>query len=648
MAMQLDPSTNPADNFFGYVNNDWIKNNPIPPDESSWSSFNVLRVNVEHQLKNIFDDLAAADETALNPTARKVRDFYQSGMDVSRLNTMKDAPLEKLIQEIDAVQNVEDLARILGNLHRHGVNAWWTLVVEPDAKHSDVDALYIYQAGLGLPDRDYYLDASEKSALIRKQYVDYARDLAVGSAVIGGEVAARSVPGMIDLEAELARASMTRVELRDVEKQYNKMTFADIAKVAPRISWERYFEGLGAPMPEYAIVCQPDFLAAVNRQFEGVPLTDLKSYLRWHVLNGMANFLGEQFEQKVFDFYGRIFGGATEMKSRWRRVLGVVNGMLDEAVGELYVARHFGEEARAKVSALVDHLMSAYRTRIMHLDWMGDETKEKALAKLAAIEKKLGYPDHWKDIATLEIGADSYVENYMRAYAFDVDRLMKKVGKPVDRSEWHMPPQMVNAYYNPLANEIVFPAAILQPPFFDSAANDAVNFGGIGTVIGHELTHGFDDKGSLFDLHGNLAQWWMPEDKERFDVQTNHLAEQYDTFEPLPGLHVNGKLTLGENIADLGGLLIAFDGLTLSLREKPVPAVDGLSPYQQFFVNYAVTERGAVREEALRLKVQTDPHSPSRYRVNGPLSNMTEFYEAFHCAPGNALWRDPDDRVRIW
>jgi len=645
--MALDPTVKPTDDFFGYVNNVWIKDNPIPSDESRWGSFLVLRVEVEKHLKEIFEALDGASDVALDANARKVRDFYRTGMAVEKLNQLRDIPLAGIFGDIEGVKSIDDLVRVLGGLHRRGMNAWWTLVPEPDAKQSDINALYLFQAGLGLPDRDYYLNADEKSALIRKKYSEYAL-AALANAPRAGEAGVATVAVLMDIETKLAAASMTRVELRDVEKQYNKMTFAEIAKLTPRINWRIYFEALGMPVPDYAIVCQPKFMEAVDRQFETVPLGDLKTYVRWHVVNSMANFLGEDFEKLAFDFYGRTFGGATEMKSRWRRVLGVVNGMLDEAVGKLYVEQHFGEAARTKVSMLVDHLMDAYRVRIEHLDWMGNETKQKALAKLATVVKKLGYPDRWKDISRLEIGADSYAENYMRAYAFEVDRLMKKIGKPVDRSEWHMSPQTVNAYYNPLANEIVFPAAILQSPFFDPDANDAVNFGGIGTVIGHELTHGFDDQGALFDLRGNLAQWWTPEDKERFDKQTKHLAEQYDRFEPLPGLHVNGSLTLGENIADLGGLLIAHDGLTLAMHDKPIADVDGLSAHQQFFINYAVTERSAIREEALRLQVQVDLHSPSPYRVNGPLSNMPEFYEAFGCVQGDVLWREPEDRIKIW
>jgi putative endopeptidase len=372
--------------------------------------------------------------------------------------------------------------------------------------------------------------------------------------------------------------------------------------------------------------------------------------LRWHILNDLSHCLDEAREKARFDFYGRTFSGTTEMRPLWRRAQSVISALLDEAVAELYVGAHFSEGAKKKIGELVNHLMTAYRARIEKLPWMSDETKRKAVLKLAAVSRKLGYPDTWKDIEKMEIGADSYALNAMRAHRFEFDRKMKKIGGPVDRSEWYMAPQTVNACYDPLRNEILFPAAILQPPFFDPNADDAVNFGGIGTVIGHELTHGFDDQGALFDAKGNLASWWTKEDKERFDTRTERLSKQYDKFEALPGLFVNGKLTLGENIADQGGLLIAYDGLMLALQENgSVPGtIDGLSSAERFFISYAVTERSAIREEALRSQIQIDPHAPSRFRVDGPLSNMREFATAFHAAPENKLWRDPEDRVDIW
>jgi putative endopeptidase len=451
----------------------------------------------------------------------------------------------------------------------------------------------------------------------------------------------------IAIETRLAKASMTRVELRDPEKQYHKMTLPELAEAAPLIDWKKYFEAARAVMPAYVIVCQPEFIKEVNAILKEVPLGDIKAYLRWHALNGAANFLGEAFEAEAFEFYGRTFGGATEIKPRWRRVLSVVNSMLDEAVGRLYVEKHFSEESKKKINALVDKLTEAYTLRIEKLDWMSLETKEKALAKLGAVKRKLGYPDKWRDYGALEIGADSYFENYIRAHIFEFDRHMNKLGKPVDRAEWYMEPQTVNACYHPVMNEVLFPAAFLQPPFFDPSADDATNFGAVGSTIGHELTHGFDDQGAQFDLHGNLINWWTAEDKARFDKQTAHLAEQYDAYEVLPGVHVNGKLTLGENIADLGGLLIAYDGLAIALNGDASKGVDKENA-QKFFVGYAVTERSSYREESILTQIKTDPHSPAICRVNGVVSNMTEFYAAFDVKPGDKLYREESDRVKIW
>ncbi|MDR3582675.1 MAG: M13 family metallopeptidase [Candidatus Pacebacteria bacterium] len=642
----------PGDDFFGYVNKEWIDANPIPPEESRWGSFNVLHVEVQRQLKELLEEISKKSQETLDSNARKVRDFYLTGMDADTLAMLGDAPLGEFLDVVAAARSLSDLSRAIGTLHRGGVNVFWSAGVDQDVKKSDTMALYLSQGGLGLPDRDYYLKDDAQSKAIRAGYAAYEEGMIAAAPLVNNVVPA----GSVDIETKLAAASMTRVELRDIEKQYNKMTPDELSKLAPKIDWDAYWAGANiAAKPEYIIVCQPKFMEEVERIFETIPLDGIKDYLRWHVLNSLAGFLGEDFEKRIFDFYGRTFAGATEMKPRWRRVLGVVNGMLDEAVGRLYVERHFGEGAKAKIGDLVAHLTVAYAARIAKLDWMGPETKQKALAKLGTVTKKLGYPDKWKDYGALEIGTDSYAANYLRAHRFEFDRQARKIGKPVDRSEWYMSPQTVNACYQPPMNEILFPAAILQPPFFDPNADLGTNFGGIGTVIGHELTHGFDDQGALFDLHGNLSNWWTPEDKARFDAQTTKLAAQYDRYEILPGLHVNGKLTLGENIADLGGLVIAYDGLKLALEDaaragngNTAAPAGGLTPYQRFFTNYAVTERGSIRDEALRLQVQTDPHSPSPCRVNGPLSDMTEFYDAFDVKKGDALWREEGDRVNIW
>jgi putative endopeptidase len=645
----FDRSVKPVDDFFRFVNQKWISENPIPPEESRWGSFYVLRSEVERQLKEIFEAVEARSDADVAPRAKKVRDFYRTGMNAAKRNEQGDAPLAELFALVDSAKNTSELSRVVGVLHRSGVDAWWSPQADADAKQSDVVALYLNQAGIGLPDRDYYLKDDPKSREIREKYLPYMKDLLTGSSgALGGS--APQEGAIMDLETKLAEASMTRVELRDVEKQYNKFSRDELAKLMPTVDWPKYFEAVGINIPENIIVCQPDFARAVSRLFAELPIEAHKAYLRWHILSDFSHCLDDVREQRRFDFYGRTFSGTTEMRPLWRRVQTVLSALLDDAVAELYVAVHFSEDAKKKIGELVDHLSIAYRARIEKLDWMGEETKKKAAIKLAAISRKLGYPDKWKDIDTMEITADSYAANVMRAYRFEFDRKMQRVGGPVDRSEWCMSPQTVNACYSPLLNEILFPAAILQPPFFDPSADDAVNFGGIGTVIGHEITHGFDDQGALFDAKGNLASWWTKEDKERFDARTERLAKQYDKFEAAPGLFVNGKLTLGENIADLGGLLIAYDGMVLALREKggTPKMIDGMQPMERFFVSYAITERSAIREEALRSQVQIDPHAPSPFRVNGPIANMQEFTDAFHVVSGDKLWRDPEDRVKIW
>ncbi len=651
----FDADIRPADDFFRYANGRWIAENPIPPDESRWGSFDVLRNEVEEQLHRIVDDFTAAASAGreLDRDERRIRDFYATGMNQEARNRQGMAPLADIFRKIDDISDLGGLAAALGSLHRIGIGAWWAPSSEQDERKSEVVALHLYQGGLGLPDRDYYVADDEPRRKIRADYLVYVQSvLARINSPEAAEsdreaAAATAAAGIMELETALAQSSLTRVELRDVEKQYHKMTLAELAALAPRVDWPRYFDAIGLGNgPEYVIVGQPKFFAEVDRLFESVPLERVKTYLQWHVLRRMAGCLSEDMERAAFDFYGRTFGGATEMKPAWRRVLGAANDLLDEMIGKQYVKRHFSEDAKQKIRKLVDHLAAAYRTRIERLDWMGAETKRKAIEKLEAVSRKLGYPDVWRDMAALEIGAESYAENVMRATAFEFDRKMREVGGAVNRDEWFMPPQMVNAYYQPPLNEIAFPAAILQPPFFDPAAPEAVNFGGIGTVIGHELTHGLDDQGSLFDARGNLSRWWTPEDKERFDAKAARLADQFDRYEPLPGVHVNGKLTLGENIADLGGIAIALDGLALALAADP--QADWAEAVRMFFINYAVTERGHAREAYRRLALQVDPHSPSEYRVNGPLSNTLEFYEVFALKEGDGLWREPGERVAIW
>lgn len=645
-------SIKPGDDFFQYVNADWLAANPIPPDESRWGSFDVLRLDVEQQLKQILEDILSKESFVSGSDEQKIRDFYRSASDLEKRNKAGTAPLARIIKEITEIANFDDLMGVTGKLHRSGFGPFWSPFAEQDEKQSDVVALHFYQGGLGLPDRDYYLNDDDSSKKIRLDYVAYMGDM-LARAGLEKDIAAATAT-IIDVETRLAKASLTRVELRDVEKMYNKFALMQFVGLAPQLPLKPYFEAIAMTPPAYVIVGQPKFFEGLSSVIAETSFDSLRAYLRWHVLNGMANYLSEDLERRNFDFYGRTFSGATEMKPLWRRALRATDAALDELLGKLYVARHFNEDAKRKIKDLVDHLVVAYRARIERLDWMSKETKIKALEKLGTVSRKLGYPDVWKDFTKLTIGTDSFAENAMRAAAFEFDRKMKEVGGPVNRNEWLMSPQTVNAYYMPPMNDIVFPAAILQPPFFDPNADLAANFGGIGSVIGHELTHGFDDQGSRFDSRGNLNEWWTQDDKVRFDVKASHLVDQFNAYEPLPGTHVNGKLTLGENIADLGGLYIAYDGLKLALAEGKAEGnvekqkADGPTPEQKFFIAYAITERGHAREERRRLLLQVDPHSPSEFRVNGPLSNMPEFYEAFGGASGDKMWREPGDRVKIW
>lgn len=463
-----------------------------------------------------------------------------------------------------------------------------------------------------------------------------------------GALCADMLRAIMRIETKLAEASMTRVELRDDERQYNKMASPMLADHTPHMQWAQYFAACNVPMPKSVIVCQPAFLKAVDALFASTPIEDMRWYLRWRTLNDMAPFLDAHTERTRFEFYAKTFSGKTTMEPRWRRVLIIINRLLGEALGRLYVEKHFGAAAAEKIHTLVDCLVSAYHARIETLAWMSASTKRKAVEKLSAVGKKLGHPSVWKKYADLSVATDTYAANVMRASVFEFDREMKKIEKPVDRSEWVMPPQTINAYYNRTMNEIAFPAGILQPPLFDPNASDAENFGGIGTIIGHELTHGFDDKGSRFDANGNLSVWWTDDDRTHFTEKTAQLVKDYSACEPLPDAHINGELTLGENIADLGGLAIAHDGLLQALARTAATPQEKHRAVQQFFKAFAIVWRGYSREEALRTQLKTDPHAPWKYRVNIPLSNMDSFHEAFGSTPEDALWKDPSDRIAIW
>jgi predicted metalloendopeptidase len=519
--------------------------------------------------------------------------------------------------------------------------------VRQDEKQSNVYAIYVYQGGLGLPERDYYLGKTEDSKRIRDEYRKHVAKMLelVGDSP---EAATTGADTVLRIEAELAEASRTPVQLRDREKQYNKLTFAKLVALTPQLDWKLYFKTAAVGEPADLIVGQPEFLTRLNELLGAVPAAEWRTYLRWHLVSSKAPFLSSKFEDEDFRFSSGVLRGVKQMQPRWKRAVQAVDGMMGEALGRLYVEKYFKPAAKERMDELVKNLIVAYRERLQSRDWMGPETKKHALEKLAAITPKIGYPDKWRDYSALEIRDDSYAENVVRAEMFEVRYRLSKLGKPVDRTEWGMTPPTVNAYYNPSMNEIVFPAGILQPPFFNANADDAVNYGAIGAVIGHEITHGFDDQGSRYDLDGNMRNWWTSDDRARFNAKTDKLVKQYDAQVPLEKLHVNGRLTLGENLADLGGVAIAYAAYQKSLHGQPAPVIDGFTGPQRFFIGFAQVWRGTSRDAEQRLRLRTDPHSPPIVRATVPVSNIQAFYDAFGIKPGDAMYREPQERVEVW
>ncbi|MDO8523355.1 MAG: M13 family metallopeptidase [bacterium] len=641
----LDRRVRPQDDFFRYANGGWLKKNKIPPDESRWGSFYVLRKKSSEALHEILRD-SVHKKVALGSNLQKVRDFYLSGMNQKKLTKDGTGPLNRFFEMIDAAASPDDIISLSAYFRTIGVNALWGVGADQDMKDKSVVRLYINQGGLGLPDRDYYLKMDNVSVRIRKKYVGYIENM---HKLAGFKTnLKKTVDTIMSIETSLARASMTQVELRDYEKQYNKISLSGLKHITPAIDWKKYFERMRADVSLPLIVSQPQYVKEAGRILKSVPLDDWQAYLKWKVIDSLSPYLSEKLVSEKFNFHGKVLSGTKKMKPRWERVTSKIDGSLGEALGQMYVEKHFKPEAKKEINELVDNLIDAYRERIKALDWMSSNTKKKALKKLKAFTRKLGYPDKWKSYAKLNISSDSYLENHINAYQFEFFREIKKIGRRPNKKEWGMTPSTVNAYNNYLFNEVVFPAGIMQPPFFDPDADDAVNYGAIGAVIGHEFTHGFDDKGGTFDKNGEMKNWWAKEDKKRFEAKAKKLIAQFDKYEILPGVFINGKLTIGENIADLGGLVIAFHAYQKAVQKKERKIIGGFTPEQRFFLGAAYAECGQAREAALRQQINTDPHSPSKARVNLPLTNMTEFYEAFGVKEGDKMWKPEKDRVVIW
>ncbi|MGB6366780.1 MAG: M13 family metallopeptidase, partial [Thermoanaerobaculia bacterium] len=541
----------------------------------------------------------------------------------------------------------DDIRAIIRDFHAEGISVLFEGAVFQDLKNSEMYIMYAVQGGLGLPDRDYYTRTDEESVELKKKYVAHVSKMLqlLGDSAEEADQAAEAI---LALETRLAEASLTNVELRNPENYYNIETIEAADAATPNFSWARYLQALGLEELETFSFAHPKFFAEMNTALEDLPLATWKNYLRWNLASGFAPYLSSEFVEEDFAFNQATLQGTEEMKPRWKRVLNVINGNMGEALGQLYVEKAFPPQAKASALEMIGNLQAAVKERIEKLDWMGDETRAKALEKLAAFNAKIGYPDEWRDYTALEIGRTSYADNVRAAVTFEMRRNLDKIGEPIDRNEWAMAPQAVNAYYMPVMNEIVFPAGILQPPYFDFEIDSAVNYGGMGAVIGHEFMHGFDDQGSRFDADGNMINWWTEQDTENFQQATEILVDQYNGFVAIDDLHVNGELTLGENIGDFSGLTMSFYGLQKALAEDPVDKIDDFTPEQRFFLAWAQAWRRNYRPEALKLQVNTDPHSPGKFRVLGPLSNMPEFYEAFGCDEGDAMFRPTEERVVIW
>ncbi|HET6245122.1 MAG: M13 family metallopeptidase [Bacteroidetes bacterium] len=641
----MDKSIDPRIDFYHFANGNWAKNNPIPETESSWGSFSELKKRSENLLHEILDQ-AAADKSALKGSInQQIGDFYYTAMDTLKIELDGIKPLAEETKKINAIKSNNEIPSLLAHLHSIGVSSLFSFYVSQDAKNSSVHITYAGQGGLGLPDRDYYLKEDEKSINIRKEYLKYLTKV---FEMLKDKAPAEKAKTVIKIETELANASLTRTEQRDIEKRYNKLKLSDLQKITPSFNWKVYTEATGITKVDEIIVSHPPYFNTVENLMKTLKPEDWKTYNTWHLYRLVSPKINSDFEKEHFYFYNTILAGVKEMKPRWERALAASNDVMGELLGQAYVKKAFSPQSKEKVNEMVDNLLAAFKERILQLDWMDDQTKNKALVKLASFNRKLGYPDKWKDFSELKVDRDSYVGNFLRARKFHHKIMIDKIGKPIDKTEWGMSPQTINAYYSPLRNEIVFPAAIMQAPFFNPDAEDAINYGSMGAVIGHEITHGFDDQGCKFNSEGNLENWWLEVDMEQFKAKTNVLVTQFNNYKVSEELAINGQLTLGENIADIGGLSVSYYAYQKSLLGKERVVIDGFSPEQRFFIGWAQVWKINMRPEHLRNMILTNPHSPGMYRVLGPLSNMPEFHAAFGVKPGDAMYREENNRAKIW
>jgi putative endopeptidase len=642
----LDKSVRPQDDFYRHINGGWLATAQIPADRSNYGTFSKLQEDAERDLRDILE-AAVSSKAAPGSDAQKVGDYYASFLDEATVEARGLKPLQDELTRIDGLKTKQDVAGYIGRAQRLFVAQPFAYFVAVDEKNSTQYLSTVTQTGLGMPDRDYYLSDDAKLKGIREKYEPYVRDLLELAQTPDAAGAAKKIYA---IESRIATAHWTRVQNRDAEKTYNRHDRAALAKLMPSFDWDAFLRGAQIPSEKVAAVnvTQPSYFEALDRIFAEVPVADWRVYLRYKLLHTYTSDLPAKFVQRQFEFSDRTVSGIEELKPRWKRGVDTIEGTVGELVGKMYVERHFKPEAKQRIDALVKNLNNAFSSGIDQLEWMSPETRRRAHEKLAQFTTKIGYPDKWRDWSKLEIRRDDLLGNEMRAAAVLFERGVNKLGGPIDRTEWLMSPQTVNAYYNPPQNEIVFPAAILQPPFFDVTVDDAINYGAIGAVIGHEISHGFDDQGRRYDGKGNLNDWWAPADNDEFTRRAKEFGKQYDASSPLPGTHVNSELTMGENIADLAGVAMAYRAYKLSLNGKPAPVIDGYTGDQRFFIGWAQGWARKYRDDELRRRLLTDPHSPSEFRTNVIVANLPEFYAAFDVKPGDKMYRAPAERVKIW
>jgi putative endopeptidase len=640
----MDLSVKPGDDFYRYVNGSWLKTIEIPADKASYGSFAILADEAQEDVKAIIDTASQGD-FAVGSDEQKVGDMYSSYMDIDNRNAMGVSPLSPELAKIAAISNYDDLVEYFAYAIKYGYGTPVSFFQYADFKSPNEYALYAWQAGIGLPDREYYFKEDEDGKKILAAYQAHIEKM---FGLAGIENGAENAEMLLALETQIAGQHMKKEQSRNWAENYSKLSMDELKALMPNFNWDAFVAASGFDMPDSMIIMQNDFLAGIDTVISETSLEDWKTFLQWGLINASAGSLSMDLDKANFEFYSTILYGVKEQRPMWRRATGLLNSTLGEVIGKVYVKKHFPPEAKQRMQVMVDNLIKAYEVSINELDWMTDETRKQALDKLSKFTVKIGYPDEWKDYSALQVSDKDLFGNLRKASEVTYAEELAKQGKPVDKTEWGMTPQTVNAYYNPTANEIVFPAAILQPPFFDLNAEDAVNYGGIGAVIGHEIGHGFDDSGSTFDGDGVLRNWWTDADREEFKQRTGKLVEQYNAFEPLEGVFVNGEFTLGENIGDLGGISIALKAYQMSLQGEESPVLDGFTGEQRVFLGFGQVWAGKYRDEALKSQINTDPHSPGQYRANGSVRNVPEFYTAFDVKESDALYLPPEERVKIW